>query len=146
MPIVTSVTAEMSFFEPRYLLDTDWVVHYLRGHRHDIVARLQDLAPQGLALSSIALAELYHGVYSSQRKDENLKGLRDFLANVMVITVDEHIAKQFGQEKVRLQIKGTPIDNFDLLIGCTALEYNLILLTNNRKHYERIEGLQIESL
>ncbi len=136
----------MSFFEPRYLLDTDWVVHYLRGKRHDIVARLQEFAPQGLALSSIALAELYHGAYLSQRKEENLKGLRDFLANVMMLTVDGHIAERFGQEKARLQIKRTPIDNFDLLIGCTALEYNLILLTNNRKHYERIEGLRIESL
>ncbi|MDO8505273.1 MAG: type II toxin-antitoxin system VapC family toxin [bacterium] len=146
MAIATSAPAVMSFFEPQYLLDTDWVAHYLRGKRHDIVARLQELAPQGLALSSIALAELYHGVYLSQRKEENLKGLRDFLANIMVLNVDAHIAERFGQEKTSLQMKGTPIDNFDLLIGCTALEYNLVLLTNNRKHYERIEKLCIESL
>lgn len=146
MPTAISAPVTMSFFEPRYLVDTDWVVHYLRGKQRDIVARLQTLALDSLALSSIALAELYYGVYSSMRVAENLQGLHDFLSQVMVLNVDEKIAERFGQEKCKLQKNGTTVDNFDLLIGCTALAYNLILLSNNRKHYELIKGLQIESL
>ncbi len=34
----------------------------------------------------------------------------------------------------------------DLLIAATALEHNLNLLSNNRKHFENIEGLRLESL
>jgi len=45
----------------RYLVDTDWVIHYLNGHR-EIVARVQDLSPD-IALSVISLAELYEGVF-----------------------------------------------------------------------------------
>jgi tRNA(fMet)-specific endonuclease VapC len=34
----------------------------------------------------------------------------------------------------------------DLIIAATALQYNLTLLTNNRRHFDRIENLRIESL
>jgi hypothetical protein len=46
----------------QYLIDTDWVIHYLHAHPA-IVARLDELHPQGLALSIVSLAELYEGVY-----------------------------------------------------------------------------------
>ena len=46
----------------QYLIDTDWVIHYLHAHLA-IVARLDELHPQGLALSIVSLAELYEGVY-----------------------------------------------------------------------------------
>lgn len=34
----------------------------------------------------------------------------------------------------------------DLLIRATALQHNAILVTNNRRHFELIEGLQLELL
>jgi tRNA(fMet)-specific endonuclease VapC len=46
----------------RYLIDTNWVIHYLDGHE-DIVRRLKELQPKGLGLSVISLAELYEGIY-----------------------------------------------------------------------------------
>jgi predicted nucleic acid-binding protein len=36
--------------------------------------------------------------------------------------------------------------DFDLLVGITARRYGLTLLTNNRRHFENVEGLRIESL
>ena len=38
------------------------------------------------------------------------------------------------------------IGDFDLLIAAMALQYDLTLLTNNRRHFERIDGLRIESV
>jgi len=49
----------------RYLVDTDWVVHYLNGHAV-IISLLQEFGAQGLALSYISLAELYEGVFYSR--------------------------------------------------------------------------------
>ncbi len=49
----------------RYLVDTDWVIHYLKGHPK-IVARIQDLSAEEIALSVISLAELYEGVFYSR--------------------------------------------------------------------------------
>jgi tRNA(fMet)-specific endonuclease VapC len=37
------------------------------------------------------------------------------------------------------------ISDFDLLIGCTAVEKGLIMLTENRKEFERISGVQLEN-
>jgi tRNA(fMet)-specific endonuclease VapC len=37
------------------------------------------------------------------------------------------------------------ISDFDLLIGCTAIENNLIMVTENLKEFERIEGIKLEN-
>jgi tRNA(fMet)-specific endonuclease VapC len=128
----------------RYLLDTDWVIHHLNG-RQDIIQRLQALQPEGLGLSVIVLAELYEGVYYSRDAAQSEQKLNDFLESVTLVGMDEATAKIFGRERGRLRAAGMMIGDMDLLIAATALQYGLTLLTNNRKHFERIEGLRIES-
>jgi tRNA(fMet)-specific endonuclease VapC len=128
-----------------YLVDTDWVVHYLHAHPA-IVSRLDELQPQGLALSIISLAELYEGVFYSRDPEGDGQDLADFLRGVTVLGIDADIAQRFGRERGRLRAAGMLIGDFDLLIGATALAHNLTVLTNNRSHFERIDGLQIESV
>jgi tRNA(fMet)-specific endonuclease VapC len=128
-----------------YLIDTDWVIHYLHAHAA-IVARLDELQPQGLALSMISLAELYEGVYYSRDPEGDEQDLNHFLRGVTVLGLDTDIAKIFGRERGRLRAAGTLIGDLDLLIGATALHHNLTLLTNNRGHFERIAGLRMESM
>jgi tRNA(fMet)-specific endonuclease VapC len=48
--------------KPTYLVDTDWVIHYLNGHA-GIVRRLDGLKERGLARSVASLAEIYEGIY-----------------------------------------------------------------------------------
>ena len=128
----------------RYLLDTDWVIHHLNG-RQDIIQRLQALQPEWLDLSVIVLAELYEGVYYSRDAEQSEQKLNDFLESVTLVGMDEATAKIFGRERGRLRAAGMMIGDMDLLIAATALQYSLTLLTNNRNHFERIEGLRIES-
>jgi tRNA(fMet)-specific endonuclease VapC len=129
----------------RYLIDTDWVIHYLNG-RDDIVRRLDELQPEGLGLSVISLAELYEGIFSSTDPRGNEQDLNDFLRGVQVIGIDEDACKVFGRERGRLRKAGQLIGDFDLLIAATGLHYGVTVLTNNRQHFERVEGLQIESI
>jgi tRNA(fMet)-specific endonuclease VapC len=128
----------------RYLLDTDWVIHHLNG-RQDIIQRLQAIQAEGLGLSVIVLAELYEGVYCSRDAEQSEQKLNDFLESVTLVGMDEETAKIFGRERGRLRAAGMMIGDMDLLIAATALQYDLTLLTNNRNHFERIEGLRIES-
>ena len=128
-----------------YLIDTDWVVHHLNGHVA-IMQRLQALQPEGLGLSVAALAELYEGVYYSRDPVESEQKLNDFLESVYIVGIDEKTAKIFGRERGRLRADGMLIGDMDLLIAAVALQYNVTLLTNNRRHFDRIEGLRIESL
>ena len=111
-----------------------------------IVDRLEELQEAGLALSVISLAELYEGVYYSRDPERNEQAFNNFLRSVTVIGIDEDIGRLFGRERGRMRAAGKMIGDFDLLIGATALQLHLTLLTNNRRHFEIIEGLQLVSL
>ncbi len=128
----------------RYLVDTDWIIHYLNGHRA-IVSQLQTLTDQGCAVSVVSLAELYEGVHYSSNPTDNAQALSDFLLGMTVLGIDTEICKIFGQHRGRLRATGKVLGDFDLLIGSTALRYELTVLTNNRRHFSLIDGLAIES-
>jgi tRNA(fMet)-specific endonuclease VapC len=128
-----------------YLVDTDWAIHYLHGHA-GIIARLEELQDEGLGLSVISLAELYEGIYYSRDAHSNEQALRGFLAGIRLIGIDEETCQIFGRERGRLRAAGELVGDFDLLIGATALRHHLTLLTNNRRHFERIAGLPLVSL
>jgi tRNA(fMet)-specific endonuclease VapC len=129
-----------------YLIDTDWVIDHLNQIAR-VTRRLEELAPAGLALSIISLAELYEGVFYSRDPVESNAALQRFLnPELTMLGVDEETCKIFGKERGRLRASGALIGDCDLLIGSTALRHNLTLLTNNRRHFERIEGLRIESV
>jgi tRNA(fMet)-specific endonuclease VapC len=131
--------------KPTYLVDTDWVIHYLNGHA-GIVRHLDELKERGLALSVVSLAEIYEGIYYSTDPEGNEADLDDFLRGVVVIGVDEETCRLFGRERGRLRASRRTIGDLDLLIGCTALQHDLTLLTNNRRHFELIGALIIQSV
>ena len=128
----------------RYLVDTDWVIHYLRGSQN-VVDRLDELASQGLSVSVISLAELYQGVFHSGDPVGDELELLSFLSDVEVLPLTDEICRLFGAERGRLKSVGTPIGDFDLLIGCTAVQLGLTVLTNNRRHFERIANITLET-
>ena len=129
----------------RYLIDTDWAIHFL-NRQERFRQRLEEHAAHGLGLSIISLAELYEGIAWSNNPERNTQGLHDFLEFVSVIGIDDSTCQIFGKERGRLRTMGKRLSDFDLLIGATALQHGLTLLTNNRRHFENIEGLRMESL
>jgi tRNA(fMet)-specific endonuclease VapC len=130
----------------KYLIDTDWVINHLKGENR-VVRKLEELAPEGVAISVISLAEIYEGVYYSKNPLKSQQLLEEFLApDLRVLNVDQEICKIFGKERGRLRQQKKMISDFDLLIASTCLYHNLTLLTNNRRHYEIVEGLNMLSL
>ena len=128
----------------KYLIDTDWVIDHLGGVK-SITRKLEELTPEGVGISIISLAELYEGIYCSKNPTKDEKVLEKFLKNINILNINEAISKIFAKERCRLRKIGQLIDNFDLLIASTAIYYNLTVLTNNRKHFERIAGLKLIS-
>ena len=129
----------------KYLLDTDWVIDHLHSIER-VVRRLEELAPEGLGLSIISLAELYEGVFHSTNPSGNERALDEFLAGVEVVPMDDETCRIFGRERGRLRSAGSMISDFDLLIASTSLRHNLTILTNNRRHFELVQGLEIISM
>ena len=49
------------------------------------------------------------------------------------------------KKNARLRKIGRTIDDFDLLIGSTAVELNLTIVTNNVAHFENISNIKLEN-
>ena len=128
-----------------YLVDTDWAIHWPHNHQ-PIRNRLEMLRSQGLGIAVPSLAELWEGVHYSRNPAQAEHGLHDFLRRVSFVEMDEEACKIFGKLRGQLRKQGGLIDKFDLAIAATALRFGLTLLTNNRRHFENIEGLRMESL
>ena len=129
----------------QYLVDTDWAIDHMR-RRELVVNRIRELAPFGLGISIVSLGELYEGEFNSATPEAEARVLRIFLNGVEIIPLDETICRIFARERSRLRASGTLIGDMDILIGSTALRHGLTLLTNNRRHFERLDGLRIISV
>jgi tRNA(fMet)-specific endonuclease VapC len=127
-----------------FLIDTDWVIDHFNGVTQ-VTLRLKELQPRGLGLSVVSAAELWEGAYFSRDAKRSQETLEGFLSGVDILGLDEEICQRFGQLRGAMRKRGQTIGDFDLLIAATALRHNLTLLTNNRKHFEIIAGLQIKS-
>lgn len=126
-------------------MDTDWVIHALHGVA-PVTARIEQLATYGLGVSIVSMAELYQGVFYSTDPSGNERALQDFLTGVDIVSMDDEICRLFAMERGRLRTEGTTIGDFDILIGATAIRHGLTLLTNNRRHFTRLRGLNMISV
>ncbi len=128
----------------QYLLDTSTCVFYLRG-KLDLAAIIRDKGRENFFISEITVVELRFGAENSDHPEKAHKAVDDFVNGLSIIPIIGSI-KRYAKEKVRLRKMGKPInDEFDLLIGVTSVENNLVLVTDNVKDFERIEDIQIEN-
>lgn len=125
-----------------YLLDTSTCIFLLRGKR-TVEERLNEIDEERCYITDAVVAELLFGAYYSDRTEENLRQVEAFVAEMQVIPFDQTI-NVFAQERAKLWKAGKKIEDFDLLIGCAAKAMGLTIVTHNRKHFEHIEGLDIE--
>ena len=128
----------------RYLIDSDWAIAHLRGI-DGVTRRIDELMPEGIRISIISVADLFEGVAHSEHRIADELRLRRLLETVEVVPINEPICELFGRERARLRATGNLIGDLDLLIGCTAVQNRLTLLTNNRRHFERITDIDIVS-
>ena len=130
-----------------YQLDTDTCSYIMRQHSQSVTETLEDKANQGhrFCISVITYQELRFGaerIGSSKyhiRIDQVCKRL-DFVADWTVECAD-----QFAVTLASLMAKGKSIGFADAMIASHALVLGSILITNNQRHFSRVEGLQLEN-
>ena len=125
-----------------YLLDTNICIFLMKGVLH-VVTHAKDHSRRDLFISEATVAELKFGVAKSERPLRNQEHLALFMAEMTILPIGP-VLDVFGFEKARLYRIGQPLPDFDLLIGATAIHHNLTLVTNNTKHFQRLEGIQLE--
>jgi tRNA(fMet)-specific endonuclease VapC len=128
----------------KYLLDTSICVYFLRG-KLNLDEYIKEKGRENCFISEITIAELRYGAENSANPAKSNKALDAFIHGLSIIPVYGSI-KRYAREKVRLRKIGKPIhDEFDLMIGVTAIENKLILVTDNVKDFERLDGIKIEN-
>ncbi len=127
-----------------YLLDTNICVYWMKGDR-SIEQRALEIGLETISVSFITISELYYGAYKSRRINENMAAVEKLENKLGIIDSNEEICKNFGKLKVELEKEGKIIDDADVFIASCSLTKDLILVTNNEKHFRRFESLKIEN-
>ena len=126
----------------KYLIDTNTCIYYIKG-KFELNKKFEKADPDNCFISEITLAELKFGVENSEKKEKNQKALDNFLTGIKIVPIF-HSLDLYAKEKARLRKSGTPLDDFDLLIGVTSVTHNLTMVTNNTDHFKRIKGIALE--
>jgi len=125
-----------------YLLDTNICIYFLKQHP-GIIKRMEQCRDDEIAISIISLAELQFGAQNSSQVGNNIKRIEFFLERVQLLDLTPKTTDIFARIKASLRKSGNIIDDFDILIGATAIENDLTLVTDNERHFSRIEKIRM---
>lgn len=126
----------------KFLLDTNIII-YSRKNNEFVNQWLRLNRNCDMFISIITYAELLFGAHKSKNKLKNLEIVEKIGQLFNVINIDIFIIQKFAKIKADLSSKGIVVDDFDLLIASSALCNDLVLATNNLKHFENIPDLKI---
>ena len=126
----------------RYLIDTDRAADWLKG-RTEAVSLLDRISADGLAMSLMSVGELYEGVYFGRDQARAERALKQLLRTLDVLPLNITIMRAFARIRGGLRAQGLIIDDLDILIGATAIYHDLIVVTRNVRHSERIPGIAL---
>lgn len=125
----------------RYILDTNICVFYLRGKHQFVEEQWRKIC----CISEVTVLELRYGAENSNNPQKHHLAVDIFLSGLTVIPIIR-ATDIYAREKVRLRKMGMPMhDEFDLIIGATAIANNLILVTDNVRHFKNFDGIKIEN-
>ena len=128
-----------------HLIETDIIIYWLKGKYQQINEKIERIEDDCIFISTTTVAELYFGAYNSSKLVENLKSINELLVEINILNFDSKSGEQFGRIKSDLKKKGENLNDSDILIAATALSNNMILVTNNERHFQRIENLRLQN-
>lgn len=129
----------------KYMLDTNICVHWLRGNS-DIAGRIEECGLENCCISEITKAELLFGESLAECRGRKItkEPLRRLLSLLETVPVSGSL-ELYAKEKARLVSCGTPLEDFDILIGCSAIAHGCTLVTGNLRHLQRLDGIRLEN-
>lgn len=128
----------------QYLLDTSICVFFLRG-KLKLDEIIREKGTENCFISEITVFELRYGAENSDNPTKSHKAVDLFVNGISIIPIVSSI-KKYAKEKVRLRRLGKPMhDEFDLLIGVTAIENKLTLVTDNESDFQNLNDIKIEN-
>ena len=115
-----------------YLLDTTFLIDSL-ALKPLFIEKLKEISDRELFVSVISSAELLSGA-----KENQIKQINNFLDSFISLPITDLLARKAGITRMILKEKGFKKSVADILIGQTAIENNLILITGNPKDFPQL--------
>ena len=128
-----------------YMLDTNILIYAMRHPNDQVVDKILDHAGVDICISAITLAELELGILRSADPLKNRQYLIAALSGINILYFDNSAATAYAEIKSELMKSGTLIEDMDILIAAHAYSLGYTVVTDNLKHFSRIDGLQIEN-
>lgn len=126
--------------------DTSFVIDILHDDP-DALAYLDIIEKENRPekIASVTVLELYEAVPQLNVPEERQRKILDVLDTRHTVTADETVMRKAGKISGRLISRGEEIDREDCIIGATALLNEEPVVTRNSDHFERIDGLDVET-
>jgi len=130
-----------------FLFDTDTITNIVKPRpSQNLLEKLAKVSKEQQYISTITISEIVYGAEKSQRPEYHLKNLENILLPaVNIVGFDTKAAYVCGRIRAELEKRGTPLDLADLEIASIAIANDLILISNNVRHFKRIPLLQFEN-
>lgn len=129
----------------KYMLDSNIIAYAKNKRPASVLERITAQQPSDVCISAITMAELEFGILRSSKPAQNRLALLAFLSGIQILPFDSDAAREYGAIRHSLTKRGTLIGANDMLIAAHAKSRNLILVTNNAREFERVEGLTVEN-
>ncbi|EIM25585.1 type II toxin-antitoxin system tRNA(fMet)-specific endonuclease VapC [Microvirga lotononidis] len=131
--------------QPQYLLDTNICIYIRRERPPAVLERFNGLPAGSTAISVITYGELVYGVQKSPASRKAMVILEELTTLIPILPMAVGVATTYGAIRSELAARGALIGNNDLWIAAHAKSLGLILVTNNEREFQRVEGLTIEN-
>lgn len=128
----------------KYLLDTNIVIYTIKNRPQPVRAAFKRHEGQ-MAISAVTWGELVFGAERSANPAKNQADIEGLAARLEILDFDNLAAAHFGQVRAELYAVGQPIGPYDMMIAGHARSTGLILVTNNLREFERVQGLRLEN-
>ena len=128
-----------------YMLDTDICIYIIKRKPPSVLKRLELIEPGQISMSAITFAELMNGAKKSQQVEANVSRLTAMAEILEICSFDQNAAVVYGDVRSRLERQGQVIGPHDMLIAAHALSLDRTLITNNKREFSRVEGLNLEN-
>lgn len=127
----------------KFMLDTNICIFTIKNKPQQVRETFKKHHGQ-LAISTVTLMELIYGAEKSSNPERNLADIEGFAARLEVLKYDQDAAMHTGQLRAELARAGTPIGPYDQMIAGHARSQGLIVVSNNRREFDRVPGLRVE--
>ena len=128
----------------KYIVDTDILIYFLKNNEK-VVESFSKINDKNVFTTIINYTELLFGAYNSLKVEQNLRKFKSFLKTINILDFDKEAAEHYARIKAKLKREGNLIADMDLLIASICLAKKYVFVTNNTRHFSRIENLTIEN-